>query len=67
MERQGESTVVMPSKRRSLLKEWEQLTQEVSTHNEDLSPEQADQWANKVIREAINDMVEEGSINFKQP
>ncbi len=49
-------------RRRQALAEMEQLRIKVSKRNQDLSEEEADTFADQVVREAVQAMVAEGNI-----
>lgn len=53
------------AKRKALWREWQQLAQQVSARNQDLTPEQADALADRFVRDVIDDMVKEGKIVYE--
>jgi prevent-host-death family protein len=53
-------------KRRAAMKRMEELAVIVQAQNQDLSPDEAEQFADEISRESIERMVEEGKVIFKQ-
>ena len=53
-------------RRKELLAQLETLAAEVQKRNRDLSEEEAEQLADRFTRETIEEMVDEGKINYQQ-
>lgn len=80
IENRGEPTVVMipfdeyeklkelkeQARRKEVLAQLESLREQVSARNQDLSEEQALLLSDRLVREVIDEMVEDGKITFKR-
>lgn len=53
-------------RRRQLLAQLEELAAQVQARNQDLTAEAADELADRFSREVIEEMVEEGKINYQR-
>ena len=54
------------ARREAILQEWRQLANQVRAENQDLTPAQADQVADDIVRETVDRMVEQGKIKFQE-
>jgi hypothetical protein len=52
-------------RRREVLRQLEALAEEIWARNADLTPEEVEQLADEISREAIQRMVDEGKIVFR--
>ncbi|HET8628206.1 MAG TPA: type II toxin-antitoxin system Phd/YefM family antitoxin [Thermomicrobiales bacterium] len=53
-------------RRQEALATMHRLQAEVSARNSDLTPEQADELADRFVREVIDDMIAEGKIRYER-
>ena len=53
------------ARRREVLAQLESLRERVSARNADLSPEEAEQLADRLVRDTIQEMIAEGKIRYE--